>query len=116
MRAFSIVCSSSARWHWASSWLDEGDTLARRGEEERDDRERGSEGREMEIGELMLNLLGGEDEGPRRERRLLPRSLSSAPSLALLIQETFSGMLRCRTGGAERLVPKRGGGGRGGGD
>lgn len=54
----------------------------------------------MEMGELMLSLLGGEDEGlmlreePRRERRLLPLSLSSAFSLGTLIQEIFSGMLR----------------------
>lgn len=75
----------------------------------------------MDMGELMLSLLGGEDEGlmlseePRRERRLLPLSLSSTFSLGTLIQEIFSGILRCRTG-AERCSVKRGGGGRGGGD
>ena len=118
-RAFSIVCSSSAKWHWASSWLDEGEALARRGEEENDDREMGREGRGIDMGELMLNFFGGEDEGlmlseePRRERRLLPLSLSS---LGTLIQEIFSGILHCWGGGAERRVAKRGGGGRGGGD
>ena len=80
------------------------------------------EGRGIDMGELMLSLLGGEDEGlmlseePRRERRLLPLSLSSTFSLEMLIQEIFSGMLRCRTGGPERCGTKRGGGGRGGGD
>lgn len=64
------------------------------------------------MGELMLSLLGGEDEGlmlseePRRERRLLPLSLSlslsSTFSLGTLIQEIFSGILRCRRGRAER--------------
>ena len=122
MRAFSIVCSSSAKWHWASSWLEDGENLPRRGEEEREVRERGREGREMDIGELMLNLLGGEDEGlmlseePRRDRRLLPLSLSSTFSLGMLIQEIFSGMLRCLTGGAERRGTELGRGGRGGGD
>lgn len=122
LRASSIVLSSSARWHWASSWLDDGEALARRGEEDRDDREIGMEGRGMDMGELMLSLLGGEDEGlilseePRRERRLLPLSLSSTLSLETLIQEIFSGMLRCRRGVAERCGTKRGGGGRGGGD
>lgn len=54
----------------------------------------------MDMGELMLSLLGGDDEGlmlreePRRERRLLPLSLSSTFSLGTLIQEIFSGMLR----------------------
>lgn len=64
----------------------------------------------MEMGELMLSLLGGEDEGlmvseePRRERRLLDRSLSfsSTFSLGAQIQGIFSGMLLCRTAGAER--------------
>lgn len=122
MRALSIVCSSSAKWHWASSRLDDGETLGRRGEEEREGRDRGREGREMDMGELMLSLLGGDDEGlmlseePRRERRLLPLSLSSPFSLGMLIQAIFSGMLRCRTGSAERRDPKRGGGGRAGGD
>lgn len=119
IRAFSMVSSSRARWHWASSRLDVGEALVRRGDEDRDGRERGSDGRGMDIGELMLSLLGGEDEGlilseePRRERRLLPRSLSSTFSL---IQEIFSGMLRCRTGGAVCCAVKRGGGGRGGGN
>lgn len=98
--------------------------MARRGEEERVDREMGREGRGMDMGELMLNLLGGEDEGlmlseePRRERRLLPLSLSlsSIFSLGTLIQAIFSGILRCRRGGAERCSTMRGGGGRGGGD
>lgn len=121
-RAFSIVCSSSAKWHWASSWLDDGEALARRGEEENDDREMGREGRGIDMGELMLSLFGGEDEGlmlseePKRERRLLPLSLSSIFSLGALIQEIFSGILRCWGGGPERRVAKRGGGGRGGGD
>lgn len=76
----------------------------------------------MDIGELMLSLLGGEDEGlmlseePRRERRLLPLSLSSTFSLGTLIQGIFSGILRCRRGAAERCGTMRGGGGRGGGD
>lgn len=54
----------------------------------------------MEMGELMLSLLGGDDEGlmlkevPRRERRLLPFSFSSAFSFGTLIQGIFSGMLR----------------------
>lgn len=52
----------------------------------------------MDMGELMLSLLGGEDDGlilseePRRERRPIPLSLSSTFSF---IQEIFSGMLRC---------------------
>lgn len=123
MRAFSIVWSSSAKWHWASSWLDDDDeALARRGEEESDDREMGREGRGMDMGELMLSLLGGEDEGlilreePRRDKMLLPLSLSSTFSLGTLIQEIFSGMLRCRRRGAECCGTMRGGGGRGGGD
>lgn len=76
----------------------------------------------MDMGELILSLLGGEDEGlmlseePRRERRLLPLSLSSTFSLGTLIQGIFSGILRCLRGGAERRGAKRGGGGRGGGD
>lgn len=76
----------------------------------------------MDMGELMLSLLGGEDEGlmlseePRRERRLLPLSLSSIFSLGTLIQEIFSGILRCRRARAECRSAKRGGGGRGGGD
>lgn len=59
----------------------------------------------MEMGELMLSLLGGEDEGlmlreePRRERRLLP--LSSPFPFGKLIQAIFSGILRCRIGGAD---------------
>lgn len=122
IRAFSIVLSCSAKWHWASSWLDDREALARRGEEERDDREMGREGRGMDMGELMLSLLGGEDEGlmlseePRRERRLLLLSLASTFSLGTLIQGIFSGILRCRRGGAECRGAKRGGGGRGGGD
>lgn len=121
MRAFSIVRSSSARWHCASSWLDDSEALARRGEEERDDKEGGREGRGMDIGVLMLSLLGGEDDGlmlseePRRERRLLPLSRSSTFSLGMLIQEIFSGMLHCRVGGAKRCGTNLGGGGRGGG-
>lgn len=77
-----MVLSWSAKWHWASSWLDEREALGRRGEQERDGREMGREGRGMDMGELMLNLLGGEDDGLipseelRRDRRLLalPRS------------------------------------------
>lgn len=121
-----MVWSSSARWQWASSWLDDGEALTLRGEEDSEERERGKEGRGMEMGELMLSLLGGEEEGltvseePRRERRLLPLSLplslSSTFSLGTLIQEIFSGMLRCRRGGAGRCGAKRGGGGRGGGE
>lgn len=59
----------------------------------------------MEMGELMLSLLGGEDEGlmlreePRREKRLLP--LSSPFPFGKLIQAIFSGILRCRIGGAD---------------
>lgn len=68
----------------------------------------------MDMGALMLSLLGGEDEGLmlREEIWLLPLVFSSPFSLGTLIQEIFSGML-CR---AERLDAKRGGGGRGGGD
>lgn len=121
IRAFSIVWSSRAKWHWASSWLDEGEVLGRRGEEERDDREMGREGRGMDMGELMLSRFGGEDEGlvlneePRRESRLLPLSLSSNFSLETLIQEIFSGILLCWRGGAKRCGTQRGRGGRGGG-
>lgn len=96
-----------------SSRLDVGEVLARRGDEEREGREMGRDGRGMEMGELMLSLLGGEDEEPRREKRLLPLSLSSPFSF---IQEIFSGMLRCRTGEAGCCAVKRGGGGRGGGN
>lgn len=121
-RAFSIVWSSSAKWHCASSWLEDGEALTRRGEEDRDDKEMFREGRGMDMGELMLNLLGGEDEGlmlseePRRERRLLPLSLSSTFSLGTFIQAIFSGMLCWWSRGAERRGTKRGGGGRAGGD
>lgn len=75
----------------------------------------------MDIGELMLNLLGGEDDGlmlseePRRERRLLLLSRSSSFPLGILIQAIFSGILRCGIGRTERCGTKRGGGGRGGG-
>lgn len=95
--------------------------MDRRGEDDRDDRERGSEGRGMEIGELMLSLFGGDDDGlmlseePRRERRLLPLSFSSIFSFGTLTQGIFSGMLCCVRGGAERRSTKRGGGGRAGG-
>lgn len=92
-----MVRSSSAKWHCASSMLDEDEPLDRR-EEERDESERGREGLGMDMGELMLNFFGGEDEGlmlkeePRRERSLEP--LSSVFSLGLMIQEIFSGILR----------------------
>lgn len=72
----------------------------------------GREGRGIDMGELMLSLLGGEDEGlilreePRRERRLLPLSLSSTFSLGTLIQEIFSGMLRWRGRRPERRCAK----------
>lgn len=76
--------------------------MVRRGEEDRDARGRGKVRLGMDMGELMLNLLGGEDDGlmlseePRRERRLLLFSFSS--SLGMLIQAIFSGMLCCWTG------------------
>lgn len=68
----------------------------------------------MDMGALMLSLLGGEDEGLmlREGIWLLPLVFSSTFSLGTLIQEIFSGIL-CWT---ERLDAKRGGGGRGGGD
>lgn len=114
IRAFSITWSCSAKWHWASSWLNDGDALAGHGEKERDDREMGREGQGMDMGELMLSLLGGEDEGLMLLEGiwLLPLVFSSTFSLGTLIQEIFSGML-CSS---ERLDAKRGGGGRGGGD
>lgn len=98
MRASSIVLSCSAKWHWASSWLDVEEAMARRGEEDSDGREMGSEGQGMDMGALRLSLLGGEDEGlmlneePRRERRLPPWSLSF--SFERLIQDAITGMLR----------------------
>lgn len=117
-----IVWSSSAKWHWASSWEEDGEDLDLLGETDKDDKEMGREGLGMDIGELMLNLFGGDDEGlmlseePRRERRLLLRSFSSTFSLGTLIQEIFSGILYCRTGWANCCAGKRGGGGRLGGD
>lgn len=72
----------------------------------------------MDIGELMLSLLGGEDDGlmlsekPRRERRLLLLPVSSSFPLGILIQGIFSGMLRCRIESSERCGTKCGGGGR----
>lgn len=74
----------------------------------------------MDMGELLLSLLGGDDEGlmlndkPRRQKLLLALSLSS--TLEGLNQGTFTGMLQCRGRGEERRGAKRGGGGRGGGD
>lgn len=116
--ASSIVLSCSAKWHWASSWLDDEEAMARRGEEDSDGREMGSEGQGMDMGALRLSLLGGEEEGlmlneePRRERRLPPWSLSF--SFERLIQDAITGMLRWRTG-PRRCGGNRGGGGRGGG-
>lgn len=116
-----MVWSCSARWHWASSWLDDGEALACR-REDSDEREMGREGRGMDMGELMRSRLGGDDEGlmlseePRRERQLLLLFLSSTFSLGTLIQEIFCGILRCRRRGADCRGAKRGGGGRGGGD
>ncbi|TNN72383.1 hypothetical protein EYF80_017422 [Liparis tanakae] len=110
-----MVCSSSARWHWASSWLDDGEAAARCREEEEEEEKVGSEGRGMEMGELMLSLLGGEEDGLMlseelsRKRRLLHRSRSCTFSLT---QGIFSGMLRFR----RSCDARRGGGGRGGGD
>lgn len=75
----------------------------------------------MDIGELMLSLFGGEDDGlmlseePRREKRLLPLSFSSIFSFGTLTQGIFSGMLCCWRGGADLRSTKRGGGGRTGG-
>lgn len=120
MRASSIVLSCSAKWHWASSWLDVEDATARRGEEDSDGREMGSEGQGMDMGALRPSLLGGEDEGlmlneePRRERRLPPWSLSF--SFERLIQEAMTGMLRWWRTGPGRCGGNRGGGGRGGGN
>lgn len=97
MRASSIVLSCSARWHWASSWLDAGEALARRGEEDSEGREMGREGQGMDMGALRLSLLGGEEEGltlkeePRREKRLPLCSLSF--SFGRLIQDAITGML-----------------------
>lgn len=115
--AFSIVCSSSA----ASSRLDDkDDTLDCRGEEDRNESERGGESLGVDMGKLMMGFLGGEDEGlmlsdePKRARFSLV--VSFVLSLEEPIQEIFSGMLLCRTVGTLRRAPKRGGGGRGGGD
>lgn len=119
MRASSIVLSCSAKWHWASSWLDVEEAMARRGEEDSDGREMGSEGQGMDMGALRLSLLGGEDEGlmlneePRRERRLPPWSLSF--SFERLIQDAITGMLRWWRTRPRRWGGNRGGGGRGGG-
>lgn len=97
MSASSIVLSCSAKWHWASSWLDDGEAMARRGEEDSEGREMGREGQGMDMGALRLSLLGGEQEGlmlneePRRERRLPPCSRSF--SFGRLIQDAITGML-----------------------
>lgn len=74
----------------------------------------GREGQGMDMGAVMLSLLGGEDEGLMLHEGiwLLPLVFSSTFSLGTLIQEIFSGMF-CT---AECLDAKRGGGGRGGGD
>lgn len=97
MSASSIVLSCRAKWHWASSWLDDGEAMARRGEEDSVGRAMGSEGQGIDMGALRLNLLGGEEEGlmlneePRRDRRLPPCSRSF--SLGRLIQDAVTGML-----------------------
>lgn len=97
IRASSIVLSCSARWHWASSWLDDGEAMARRGEEDSEGREMGRESLGMDMGALRLSLLGGGEQGlmlneePRRERRLPPCSLSF--SFGRLIQDAITGML-----------------------
>ena len=109
LRACWMVRSSMARWHVTSSWLVEGEAFTRRGDEERET----SEGRGMEMGELMLSfLVGGEDEEkegkegkeevlmlreePSRCRKLPPVSFGSFCSFS---QGIFSGMLHCLTGG-----------------
>lgn len=120
MSASSIVLSCSAKWHWASSWLDDGEAMARRGEEDSEGREMGREGQGMDMGALRLSLLGGEQEGlmlneePRRERRLPPCSRSF--SFGRLIQDAITGMLCWRRTGPRRWGGNRGGGGRGGGN
>lgn len=89
------MLSCSARWHWASSWLDDEEAMARRGEEESNGREMGREGQGMDMGALGISLLGGDEEGlmlneePRRDRRLTPCSLSFAG----LSQDAIAGML-----------------------
>lgn len=62
----------------------------------------------------LLNLLGGEDDREFKEEPNLPNRLVF--SWGVLIQETVSGMVFCLRMMPDLLEPKRGGGGRGGGE
>lgn len=93
--------------------MSDGKALVGRGEEEKEGR--GRDRRGMDMGELMLNFLGGKGGGLLLSEELKRLLFSFASSLERFIQETFSGITFRPPGGAGRGLVKRGGGGRTGG-